>query len=178
MAGKGDLYLVTGVTKSTSWSVVALENHSGEGKVSLKLKAAQMGNAGAACAWEWESADSSVNSGPRRCPGEEDWRDNQTVFLRGFKVALRSTPLRRAPKIKTVVNSKWSDMSSKGSFIPFSQPQSSAASTVMPNSQPQSSGNNVDCLDRVPSSTTGSTESSTDDEESLRSPNVSFYLHG
>jgi hypothetical protein len=90
MVGNGDLYLVTGVTKSTSWSVAAVENHLGEGKILLKLKAAQISNAGATCAWEWESGGSSVNSGPQRRAGEEEWRDNQTVFLRGFKVAVRT----------------------------------------------------------------------------------------
>ncbi|KAJ7739927.1 hypothetical protein B0H16DRAFT_62338 [Mycena metata] len=115
MVGNGDLYLVTGVTKSTSWSVAAVENHSGEGKVSLRLKAAQVGNAGASRAWEWESASSSVDSGPRRNAGEELWRDNQTVFLRGFKVALRLMSLRR-PKAVSIVNANWSDMSSTGTF--------------------------------------------------------------
>ncbi|KAJ7141299.1 hypothetical protein C8R44DRAFT_604365 [Mycena epipterygia] len=42
MIGNGDLYFVTGFTKSTSWSVAAVENTSGDGKVSLKLKAAQV----------------------------------------------------------------------------------------------------------------------------------------
>ncbi|KAJ6577980.1 hypothetical protein B0H19DRAFT_906367, partial [Mycena capillaripes] len=35
MVGNGDLYLVTGVTKSTSWSVAAVKNNSGEGQISL-----------------------------------------------------------------------------------------------------------------------------------------------
>jgi hypothetical protein len=169
MAGNGDLYLVTGVTKSTSRSVAAVEDHSGEGKITLKLKAAQMGNVGATCAWEWESAGSSVDSGPRRRPGEDGWRDNQTVFLRGFKVAVRTTPLRRAPKILSIVQSKWSKVESKGTFIPFSQPRSSVAGAFMPSSQPQSSGHDENCLSRSPSSTNGSTGSSSDDDESLNS---------
>ncbi|KAJ7837071.1 hypothetical protein B0H14DRAFT_1118410 [Mycena olivaceomarginata] len=167
MVGNGDLYLVTGVTKSTSWSVAAVENHSGEGKISLKLKAAQISNAGATCAWEWESGGSSVNSGPRRRAGEEEWRDNQTVFLRGFKVAVRTTPLRRAPKIRSIVQSKWSKMESKGTFIPFSQPQPSAAGMSIPSSQSQLPGHNENCLSQSPPSTTSSTGStSSDDDES------------
>ncbi|KAJ7775641.1 hypothetical protein DFH07DRAFT_767056 [Mycena maculata] len=35
----GDLYLVTGTDKSSLWSVVAIENHSEDRKISLKLKA-------------------------------------------------------------------------------------------------------------------------------------------
>jgi hypothetical protein len=104
MVGDGDLYLVTGVTKSTSWGVAALKNHSGEGQISLKLKAALVGNAGATYSWKWESGGSSVNSGPWREPGEEEWRDNQTVFLRGFKVMLRSRLRKKLkPKLGLVV---------------------------------------------------------------------------
>ncbi|KAJ7351419.1 hypothetical protein DFH08DRAFT_694418, partial [Mycena albidolilacea] len=167
--GNGDLYLVTGVTKSTSWSIAAVEDHSGKGKITLKLKAAQMGNVGATCAWEWESTGSSVDSGPRRRPGEDGWRDNQTVFLRGFKVAVRTTPLRRAPKILSIVQSKWSKVESKGTFIPFSQPQLLVAGAFTPSSRPHLLGHNGNCLSQSPSSTNGSTGGSSDDDESLNS---------
>ncbi|KAF7345414.1 Cell division control protein [Mycena venus] len=163
-AGNGDLYLVTGVTKSTSWSVAAIENQSGEGQISLKLKAAQFGNAGATCSWEWENAGSSVDSGPRRHPGEENWRENQTVFLRGFKVAVRVKPLRRAPKIHCIVESDWPEMQSKGTFIPFSQSQSSTLSVFTPSSQTQSSGHNENGISRSGSSPMSSPESSSDGE--------------
>ncbi|KAJ7439337.1 hypothetical protein FB451DRAFT_149205 [Mycena latifolia] len=138
MIGNGDLYLVTGVTKSTSWSVAAVENQSGDGQVSLKLKATQVATAGASCAWEWESASSSVNSGPQRLPGEESWRDNQTVFIRGFKVSLRTTPLRKSPKLLSIVNSKWTDATSKSTFIPFSQRRPGfSSSNALPSSPPR-----------------------------------------
>jgi hypothetical protein len=160
MIGNGDLYLVTGVTKSTSWSVAAVENQSGDGKVSLKLKATQIGNAGASYGWEWESASSSVNSGPRRRLGEESWRDNQTVFLRGFKVTLRSTPLRRSPKAVSIVNSKWSDMEPKATFVPFSQPRPRRNSKNLPQSPPTASSNDSasdeeQSVDYVPSVSCG-----------------------
>ncbi|KAJ7173503.1 hypothetical protein C8R46DRAFT_1031810 [Mycena filopes] len=74
MVGNGELYLVTGVTKATSWSVAAIEDHSGEGKVALRLKAAQIGHA-------------------------DD------------------------PKAISIVDSNWSEMSTKGSFG-FFNPQS------------------------------------------------------
>ncbi|KAJ7498028.1 hypothetical protein B0H11DRAFT_1715163 [Mycena galericulata] len=136
MIGEGDLYLVTGVIKSTSWSVAAVENHSGDGKLSLKLKAAQVGAAGTSYAWEWESAGSSTDSGPRRNPGEETWGANQTVFLRGFKVTYRSTVLRRTVKVSPIVDSKWSEIKSRSKFVPFSQPN---FATSTPNSLPQNS---------------------------------------
>ncbi|KAF7345423.1 Tkl tkl-ccin protein kinase [Mycena venus] len=172
MAGNGDLYLVTGVTKSTSWGVAAVENHSSEGKLSLKLKAAQIGNGSATYTWEWESAGSSVNAGPRRRAGEEEWRDNQTVFLRGFKVTVRSMSLRRAAKVRAITQSKWSEMQSKGTFIPFSsQSQSSAPGTSLPSFQPQSSEHNQNSLSPGPSSTRRSIESTSDDD----TPSLSCY---
>ncbi|KAJ7498020.1 hypothetical protein B0H11DRAFT_830114 [Mycena galericulata] len=134
MIGKGDLYLVTGVTKSTSWSVAALENHSGDGKVSMRLKAAQFGGAGTSYTWEWEGSYRSVNSGPRRNPGEETWGANQTVFLRGFKVASRSILLRRPVKVFPIVDSKWSEIKPGNKFVPFSQPN---FATSPPNGLPQ-----------------------------------------
>ncbi|KAJ7493175.1 hypothetical protein B0H11DRAFT_1717887 [Mycena galericulata] len=143
MIGKGDLYLVTGATKSTSWSVAAVENHSGDGKISMRLKAAQFGGAGTSCTWEWEGSYRSVNSGPQRNPGEESWGANQTVFIRGFRVALRSNPLRRPVKVSPIVNSKWSDIMPKSTFVPFSQPK---FETSPPDGLPQngqSTANNV-----------------------------------
>ncbi|KAJ6568301.1 hypothetical protein DFH09DRAFT_918123 [Mycena vulgaris] len=165
MIGDGDLYLVTGVTKSSSWSVASLENQSGDGNVSLKLKAAQVGAAGASYGWEWERASSSFNSGPRRYPGEESWQYNQTVFVRGFKVALRSTltRLRRDPKLLSTVSSKWGDLASKSTYLPFSQSRPGPGSTNDP--------------PRSPPSTPTSSYSASVDEESLNFiPNVSAAI--
>ncbi|KAJ7618980.1 hypothetical protein DFH06DRAFT_1011780 [Mycena polygramma] len=174
MIGNGDLYLVTGVTKSTSWSVAVVEDQSSEGKISLRLKAAQAGNAGVAWAWESESGGSSMNSGPRRRTGEESWRENQTVFLRGFKVAIHSKPaLRRAVKIYDIVKSKLSDILSKAIFIPFSQPQSSVAGPSTP-SPKSPSGPNDSIISRTASRIT--TIDSGSNDESLSSSNVSSEM--
>ncbi|KAJ7483223.1 hypothetical protein FB451DRAFT_102269, partial [Mycena latifolia] len=170
MVGSGDLYLVAGVTKSTSWSVAAVENQSGDGNLSLKLKAAQVGNAGASYAWGWESASSSANSGPRRRSGEESWRDNQTVFLRGFKVALRSTPLKRSPKVRSTDKSQWSEMMSKNTFIPFSQSYSGPSSFSQGRPLGYRQSLQADSLPDSPPSTSDS-GSYSDDEKSLN-PNV------
>ncbi|KAJ7232421.1 hypothetical protein C8J57DRAFT_1533149 [Mycena rebaudengoi] len=115
------------------------------GQVSLKLKAAQVSTVGASCAWEWENTTSSVNSGPNRFPGEESGRDDQTVFVRGFKVSLRMQPLRRSPELLSIVDSKWSDVSSKSTFVPFShwQPRPEFSSTTdrdLPSSPAGTSG--------------------------------------
>ncbi|KAJ7020467.1 hypothetical protein C8F04DRAFT_1014296, partial [Mycena alexandri] len=77
MVGNGDLYLVTGTDKSSSWSVVAVENHSEDCKISLKLKAAPIGSAGTSCVWEWETANSFADSGPRPLPADGERAENQ-----------------------------------------------------------------------------------------------------
>ncbi|KAJ7773939.1 hypothetical protein B0H16DRAFT_115002 [Mycena metata] len=69
MVGDSGLYLVTGVTKTTSWSI-------------------DVGSFAHVAGGEWDEASATINSGPHRSPGEES-RENQSVFIRGFKVALR-----------------------------------------------------------------------------------------
>ncbi|KAJ6614622.1 hypothetical protein B0H10DRAFT_2221186 [Mycena sp. CBHHK59/15] len=121
MVGNGDLYLVTGFDKSSSWSVAALDNHSEDCTISLKLKAAQVGSAGASCAWEWESASSFTDSGPRLVPGDEPRPENQTVFVRGFKVAIRSNPLTKGAKALSIVDSKPTDILAKSGSKLFTE---------------------------------------------------------
>ncbi|KAJ7618629.1 hypothetical protein FB45DRAFT_169813 [Roridomyces roridus] len=132
MVESGDLYLVTGMDKSTSWSVAVVEDRSGTGRIQLKLKAAQIGSAGTSCAWEWEATSSCANSGPRRQPGEEDWTDNQTVFIRGFKVAVRSrpSPLQKSVKVAAIVGSKASEILTRSGYIPYSQSSSSTGGSL------------------------------------------------
>ncbi|KAJ7763781.1 hypothetical protein B0H16DRAFT_455555 [Mycena metata] len=121
MVDNGDLYLVTGTDKSFSWSVAAVENHSEDCKISLKLKAAQVGSAGTSCVWEWETANSFADSGPRPLPADGERTENQTVFLRGFKVAISSSPLKKAATAISIVDSKPADILSKTGGSPFSQ---------------------------------------------------------
>ncbi|KAJ7483199.1 hypothetical protein FB451DRAFT_101826 [Mycena latifolia] len=185
MIKNGDLYLITGVTKSTSWIVAAIDDQSGDGKVSLKLKAAEMGNAGVSRVWEWENASSSVNSGPRsRFRRERSWRDNQTVFLRGFKVALRSwpKPLKQSLKVLSIADSKWSNLMTKTSSVPYSQPQSQSgpsSANILSQSPPTQNRHlgdqqslEADSLPQSPPSTTDSGSSSDDEQSLINNPNV------
>jgi hypothetical protein len=121
MVDNGDLYLVTGTDKSLSWSVAAVENHSEDLKISLKLKATQVGSAGTSCFWEWQTASSFTDSGPRPLPTDAERTDNQTVFLRGFKVAISSSPLKKAATAISIVDSKPADILSKTGGSRFSQ---------------------------------------------------------
>ncbi|KAJ7826499.1 hypothetical protein B0H14DRAFT_2517393 [Mycena olivaceomarginata] len=72
----GDLYLVTGMDKSSSWSIAAAENQSEDCNISLKLKAAQVGAVQTSYIWEWENTSSFAASVP------EDLRKNN----RGAKI--------------------------------------------------------------------------------------------
>ncbi|KAJ7818929.1 hypothetical protein B0H13DRAFT_1921978 [Mycena leptocephala] len=121
MVGNGDLYLVTGTDKSSSWSVAAVEHHSEDFNISLKLKATPIGSAGTSCVWEWETANSFADSGPRPLPEDGQRTENQTVFLRGFKVAISSSRLKKSAKAISIVDSKPSDILSKAGGSPFSQ---------------------------------------------------------
>ncbi|KAJ7148428.1 hypothetical protein C8R43DRAFT_888882 [Mycena crocata] len=85
--GNGELYLITGVTKSTSWCVATFDGSSVAEKGSLNMQATLLNGE---VAWAWDTSNTGTRSGPYRRAGEESWRDNQTVFLRGLKVAVRS----------------------------------------------------------------------------------------
>ncbi|KAJ7835547.1 hypothetical protein B0H14DRAFT_2363292 [Mycena olivaceomarginata] len=96
--GNSGLMLITGVTKSTSWAVAIRQNTSGNAP--LTLRAVQVAGAEPLCVWECvDQSDWSFFSGPTRRLGEETWKDNQTPFLRGFKVTTRPTPLMEPMKI-------------------------------------------------------------------------------
>ncbi|KAF8145794.1 caspase domain-containing protein [Mycena galopus ATCC 62051] len=136
----GDLYLVTGIDKTSSWSLAAVENHSEGREMSLKLKAAQVGSAATSCAWEWESASSFADSGPRPLPEDDDRIENQTVFLRGFKVAISFSRLKKSVKAISIVDSKPSDILSKPGGSPFPQSRLSNTSSFFRGSAISRSG--------------------------------------
>ncbi|KAJ7148426.1 hypothetical protein C8R43DRAFT_888943 [Mycena crocata] len=108
MIRKDGLYLISGITKSTSWCIASSDDSSGGGKLSLLLKAAHFGGVNATRTWEWETSTASVHSGPQHRPGEEEWRDNQTLFIRGFKVSLST--LSTKPKVVSIVKCKIEDI--------------------------------------------------------------------
>ncbi|KAJ7266145.1 hypothetical protein C8J57DRAFT_1182597 [Mycena rebaudengoi] len=131
----GDLYLVTGVTKSSSWSVAAIERDSGDTRLSLKLKAAKIAAVGASYAWSWEETDSGgCHSGPRGRQAQEGWKDNQTIFLRGYKAYFRIPRPAMLPKALSVVDSEWSDIRWKGEVAPYSNSSSSRGGAAFSNS--------------------------------------------
>ena len=87
MISHDSLYLITGFYKACSWSLASFENASGSGEFSAQFKMAQVGGSNIAGTYTWETTRAL------------DWRvgpvdvygfPNQSVFIRGFKIALRS----------------------------------------------------------------------------------------
>ncbi|KAJ6477782.1 hypothetical protein C8R45DRAFT_364985 [Mycena sanguinolenta] len=101
MVDNGELYLVTGTDAAASWSIAAVENEfENDDGIPLDPVPTEVGAAGNL---ESMMARSFVHSGPRRHAGEP-WTENQTVFLRGFKVAVRSS-LEKCTEAHTMVES-------------------------------------------------------------------------
>ncbi|KAJ6628017.1 hypothetical protein B0H10DRAFT_2210104 [Mycena sp. CBHHK59/15] len=61
------------------------------------------------------------DSGPRLVPGDEPRPENQTVFVRGFKVAIRSNPLTKGAKALSIVDSKPTDILAKSGSKLFTE---------------------------------------------------------
>ncbi|KAJ7143008.1 hypothetical protein C8R44DRAFT_196347 [Mycena epipterygia] len=139
----GSRYLVTGVDKTSSWSVASLESRSEDNQVSMKLTAGLVGSGGVACAWKWQSDNSaSLCSGPDPAPGEEDWFDHQTVFLRGYKVAVRPyllAALKGSIKVSNIDNLKPADILRRSTVVPHAQSSSSKSRVSREGSTPTGS---------------------------------------
>lgn len=87
MISHDSLYLITGFYKACSWSLAAFENVSGSGEFSAQFKMAQVGGGNIAGDYTWETTralDWRVG------PVENYGIPNQSVFIRGFKIALRT----------------------------------------------------------------------------------------
>jgi hypothetical protein len=137
----GDLYLVTGVTKSSSWSVAVAEQSSGDSRISLKLKASTVVSAGASYAWSWEESSSSgCHSGPRGPQAQKAWKNNQTVFLRGFRTYFRFPRPAKLPKALSIQDSEWSDIRWKGQVAPYSNSLSGHSRTSRTSFSAQTDG--------------------------------------
>ncbi|KAJ7306777.1 hypothetical protein DFH08DRAFT_793189 [Mycena albidolilacea] len=133
MVENGELYLVTGLDSSSSWIVGAVETQSEDGNISLKLKAGQIGSAGGSYAWKWETSGAFTDSGPRRPPGEDPSAQNQTVFLRGFRIALHSVAWTKISQAIPVVDSKRLTFFSKAWFKSFVRSQPPGSISRCPN---------------------------------------------
>ncbi|KAF7348626.1 Tkl tkl-ccin protein kinase [Mycena venus] len=153
MVENGELYLVTGVDKASSWIVGAVENQSQDCSISLKLKAAQIGSAGGSYTWQWETGGAFADSGPRRLPGEDPSAQNQTVFLRGFRIALHSLAWRKISQAIPVVDSKRLTLFSKRWFTSFVQSQPRGSRSVASSGRTAALHDESDMVEYSPATT-------------------------
>ena len=121
MISHDSLYLITGFHKAYSWSLAAFENASGNGEFSAQFKMAQVGGGNIAGTYTWKTTR------------VQDWRvghvdtygfPNQSVFIRGFKIALRADFLgKKRIEVKTGAPStsskhgRFSHVVKRGSWI-------------------------------------------------------------
>jgi hypothetical protein len=119
----GSLYFVTGCDKTSSWGVASFSNTSTEGEISLTFKNAQVGGGSVSFKWQWETySPAAVRTGPELAEGERNSQQNQCLFVRGYKVAVRDNLVARlmgAVKVSSAGESKPADITSNGSSIPF-----------------------------------------------------------
>lgn len=150
----GSLYFVTGCDKTSSWGVASVSNISTEGEVALTFKNTQLGGGSASFEWQWETCSpAAVRTGPELAEGERNPPQNQCVFLRGYKVAVRENPVAKLMgpvKASFVVNSKPEDILSNGSSVPFVGSSKTFARRFNSGNQsgsPQDSSKAGECVD-------------------------------
>jgi len=81
---------VTGCDKSKSWGIASFSDASEDGGFSLKFTTAPVGDVDATYRSSWENhSPATVRIGPNGCNS----KPNQCVFVRGFKIAVRESPL-------------------------------------------------------------------------------------
>jgi len=83
----GALYLVTGADKTSSWGVASFRGAAPEGTAGLRFAVA---DAGYETQYVWEgSGPGSTLTGPKRSQDQgAAARQNQSVFIRGFRLCL------------------------------------------------------------------------------------------
>ena len=82
------LYLITGFYKARSWSLAAYQLGAGAGESSARFKAVQVGGGNIAASYTWETMHAMDW---RVGPSDQYYHGiaNQTVFIQGFKIAVR-----------------------------------------------------------------------------------------
>jgi len=81
---------VTGCDKSKSWGIASFSDASEDSGFSLKFTTAPVGDVDATYHSSWDNhSPATVRIGPDSCSS----KPNQCVFVRGFKIAVRESPL-------------------------------------------------------------------------------------
>jgi hypothetical protein len=116
-ASNGSLYVVTGCDKANAFQLASWS----EGEVSLTFTATKMGGGGVSYSYSDETYNpATIRVGPRTLSQEQ----NQCIFLRGFKIAIREAPmarLRGSVSLNSITDSKASQIlrPSGGGGIPY-----------------------------------------------------------
>ena len=80
------LYLITGYHKTSSWSFAAFDQSSGAGSLDALFTASKITNGNISAAYSWQMSSAvPCHIGPEPYNGTQ----NQTIFIRGFKIAIR-----------------------------------------------------------------------------------------
>ena len=85
--GNDSLYLITGLYKTTSWSLAAFEKTAGTAEYPAQFRISQAGRNNVAATYSW---DTTRALDWRVGPIEKYEIPNQAVFIRGFKIAHRT----------------------------------------------------------------------------------------
>ncbi|KAJ6570324.1 hypothetical protein B0H10DRAFT_1964790 [Mycena sp. CBHHK59/15] len=83
------LYLVTGCDKTAAWGAAAFSKSSGTGEVNMKFGPSPVAGQ---VAYSWDKTSYNygfAHAGPHRQPGDEEWGENQSVFIHRYTVTMR-----------------------------------------------------------------------------------------
>jgi hypothetical protein len=123
----GALYLITGCDKAQSWEVLSFHNPSyKQQKFSLHVQTSTSGSLSASFS-HITTVDCSVG---KRQSNNASQRSNQAVFLRGFKIAVRTGPVARfrgTINVKSFDSLSFKAIMEKKNPYPFSTSGSSSS---------------------------------------------------
>ncbi|KAJ7856021.1 hypothetical protein B0H13DRAFT_1902809 [Mycena leptocephala] len=105
---RGDLYLITGCHKASAWGITVSAEQSQQAGITMQLLVQENGgNIG----YSWHASHTSHTSvlGPRSPrPKEEKDKENQCIFIRGYKIAKKEekrwTPWSKSPEQKLEID--------------------------------------------------------------------------
>ncbi|KAL4079880.1 hypothetical protein V8B97DRAFT_2020641 [Scleroderma yunnanense] len=88
MISPDSMYLITGCHKTSSWSLAAFNNVGGSLNFNAQFTAGSVVNGNVTAAYTWQM----TSAVPCRVgPDPYDGNKNQTVFIRGYKIAIRES---------------------------------------------------------------------------------------
>lgn len=136
----GSLYLVTGCDKATTWGAAAYSNHSQNGEVNIKFVALEALGTGGSARYRFDTHHAVAwRVAPRPHPDIGPEKENQCLFIRGFKIAIRQGILAKVfgpAQMFNVIDTRDKDSSfgrnlSRRGRIPFSSQRGHSVSSSL-----------------------------------------------